>query len=1548
MADSSASVACPKCGSAITPNDKVCIYCGTTVGVADAPRSAPSAAVAAPTSVPAPPASAPTRRPVVPTTRRVSSNDNMRDSMDRLTDDIADLQKLWVPDDFSDDCMDCGKRFGFPQPRRHHCRVCGKLFCRECVMNKMCIPPSFGYGDKPQRCCKSCTISLQMKAIKQPADVFNQRQQMTAARGQAVIAAPASASSSDSAAPTLAANVPKPTPNMRTLANTVIATSRIKSGSDTNSVNLNDFATKNPTQVARAEQKECQICFRQFAIGRRAYHCQRCTRSVCNGCSQGQKPIPELGFASPVKHCNNCMSKPPAFASMEVEGCTEPLPGFEFLSKLDIKIGVADAGGETESYNVDAYFEPNAAHVKALGETLRASDIEAAKEYNLTRKRSMADFEWLAAALGDKITAKALPAFPEKRVARSAKKAQSLQVFLSGCLVHPLYRDCDALKAFFGLTNDQFRAFKNAGANTELRVAKEYSDVVVWLQLKMEQEQMENKLANLLKRKKDNEDRVSKQAARKRAHDARAVSQLTRREHINKRHEALVARKATQEARMAREKERLEIQQASVHIVYDDTKADEAERALEEDVRQKEKVEFLKSKDAFQNDTTEWNKDMAQWSRQRADWSDHHNPPVSKMIANEWIVKAFGISFQFQQLGLDAAIPKELTSLHVKVQQLQEGEPSTLEAEGVALDDEWSELSKERDHWAQDRTNMKREDDMCRDEDVRYKLEHEHVLMYRECRQDKMSRIERDLEALDMEIKSRNKAYSQRKLRHEALDKEYELEWKMAQDARMEYTSLRMAQHGERITRAKKRCETLAEQLARQQKSQRLLMFKRAAMNEERDADTGVFTEHKDGCKAAVEAAKSALAMAPEYVNRLNGDVDINSEETSDIVASNYRTPMEGDNVDERDHFMNDVRARRAQFQAELDAQQSHLASEHEVCQSLLDRISGFITRLSDETVTASSEDVLIAEYHAFLENEKRLVDDEEACREQKKAYLSSLMTDAGNWVLDALHDHSKRKKREADRLVKQAVRASELQRLVQHFTHRVIEQEERIMRQKQRILQGEHKLEMLKSSDSWFLYVTVHTPDIGKHDAKCLETARKEREEDMVQGGKLLNEDESDVNSVTSELEKSKACADEKAVKRDVWAYVEDVYNVEKPQEKDEDMMMTSQIRGLVAQLGETFEMLTNRLAEEDESLQHAYANLCSEVESIKCFMERIESEESALSTAEKASLQKEIQVRKAESDLIEQRARALNSNYKSIASEHAKLPVAFDGVRKTRVEREVPLKLRESELDVIRRLVKTRNYYDRKTCAEFAKKFVPGMDMKEVRDTLDWLLVAVDGDIKAVDRWMELSKGERKEMSLLATKASEIDWSADMLTKIPAFIDVDQMIKEKGAQAVHAKEQWVVDLINVKRAIASKDKDLCFVIDETLSAAKKEESKVSSVLDKLKASKEEVINTLRFIDQEEANAVRSGKPLEVETVQPTVVYQSNRKPMQRVAKAAVAAGALAAVTEAAVPEEQETAAATTTTEELTPKVQETPVKTDEEAQVVMSSEGVAVEMTI
>ncbi|KAF4037702.1 FYVE zinc finger domain-containing protein [Phytophthora infestans] len=53
-----------------------------------------------------------------------------RGSLDGVPSDVAGLEKLWVPDNFSNEFMDCKAPFGFPKPRRHHCRVCGLLFCR--------------------------------------------------------------------------------------------------------------------------------------------------------------------------------------------------------------------------------------------------------------------------------------------------------------------------------------------------------------------------------------------------------------------------------------------------------------------------------------------------------------------------------------------------------------------------------------------------------------------------------------------------------------------------------------------------------------------------------------------------------------------------------------------------------------------------------------------------------------------------------------------------------------------------------------------------------------------------------------------------------------------------------------------------------------------------------------------------------------------------------------------------------------------------------------------------------------------------------------------------------------------------------------------------------------------------------------------------------------------------------------------------------------------------------------------------------------------------
>lgn len=38
-------------------------------------------------------------------------------------------KKKWTPDHYSQSCFNCDANFNFLFRRRHHCRMCGQLFC---------------------------------------------------------------------------------------------------------------------------------------------------------------------------------------------------------------------------------------------------------------------------------------------------------------------------------------------------------------------------------------------------------------------------------------------------------------------------------------------------------------------------------------------------------------------------------------------------------------------------------------------------------------------------------------------------------------------------------------------------------------------------------------------------------------------------------------------------------------------------------------------------------------------------------------------------------------------------------------------------------------------------------------------------------------------------------------------------------------------------------------------------------------------------------------------------------------------------------------------------------------------------------------------------------------------------------------------------------------------------------------------------------------------------------------------------------------------------
>ena len=44
---------------------------------------------------------------------------------------IISSKRFWMPDNVSSDCYRCNQKFTFLR-RRHHCRICGQIFCNAC------------------------------------------------------------------------------------------------------------------------------------------------------------------------------------------------------------------------------------------------------------------------------------------------------------------------------------------------------------------------------------------------------------------------------------------------------------------------------------------------------------------------------------------------------------------------------------------------------------------------------------------------------------------------------------------------------------------------------------------------------------------------------------------------------------------------------------------------------------------------------------------------------------------------------------------------------------------------------------------------------------------------------------------------------------------------------------------------------------------------------------------------------------------------------------------------------------------------------------------------------------------------------------------------------------------------------------------------------------------------------------------------------------------------------------------------------------------------
>lgn len=65
------------------------------------------------------------------------------------------LRQYWMPDSNSKDCYDCGKAFHTFR-RRHHCRVCGQIFCWQCCTEVISGELLGLQSTRMLRCCNYC------------------------------------------------------------------------------------------------------------------------------------------------------------------------------------------------------------------------------------------------------------------------------------------------------------------------------------------------------------------------------------------------------------------------------------------------------------------------------------------------------------------------------------------------------------------------------------------------------------------------------------------------------------------------------------------------------------------------------------------------------------------------------------------------------------------------------------------------------------------------------------------------------------------------------------------------------------------------------------------------------------------------------------------------------------------------------------------------------------------------------------------------------------------------------------------------------------------------------------------------------------------------------------------------------------------------------------------------------------------------------------------------------------------------------------------------
>lgn len=87
------------------------------------------------------------------------TNSNYSESVSNISGSV-----LWVPDKIVTQCKACSKEFGLTR-RKHHCRQCGEIFCKNCSEHSVVLPNDERLVGKVRVCDKCYELIKRNSAI---------------------------------------------------------------------------------------------------------------------------------------------------------------------------------------------------------------------------------------------------------------------------------------------------------------------------------------------------------------------------------------------------------------------------------------------------------------------------------------------------------------------------------------------------------------------------------------------------------------------------------------------------------------------------------------------------------------------------------------------------------------------------------------------------------------------------------------------------------------------------------------------------------------------------------------------------------------------------------------------------------------------------------------------------------------------------------------------------------------------------------------------------------------------------------------------------------------------------------------------------------------------------------------------------------------------------------------------------------------------------------------------------------------------------------------